>query len=94
MKKTYSALRRQLYRGNMGVFTVEIAAILLLMAVNLGVSWLLQQVIDVVAGIDTGFSILQLALMAAAMVALVALGILVESHTKAELAMQQSLAVL
>ena len=82
MKKTYSALRRQLYRGNYGAFTVEVAAILLLMAVNLGVSWLLQQVIDVVAGIDTGFSVLQLALMAAAMVALVALGLLVESHTK------------
>ena len=82
MNKTYLALRKQLYRGNYGAFSVEVAAILLLMAVNLGVSWLLQQVIDVVAGIDTGFSILQLALMAAAMVALVALGILVESHTK------------
>ncbi len=82
MKKTYSALRKQLYRGNMGVFTVEIAAILLLMAVNLGVSWLLQQVIDVVAGIDTGFSILQLALMAAAMVAAVALGLLIRSSSK------------
>ena len=82
MSKTYLALRRQLYRGNYGAFSVEVAAILLLMAVNLGVSWLLQQVIDVVAGIDTGFSILQLAVMAAAMVALVALGILVESHIK------------
>ena len=82
MSKTYLALRKQLYRGNYGAFSVQVAAILLLMAVNLGVSWLLQQVIDVVAGIDTGFSILQLALMAAAMVALVALGILVESHTK------------
>ena len=82
MNKTYLALRKQLYRGNYGAFSVQVAAILLLMAVNLGVSWLLQQVIDVVAGIDTGFSILQLALMAAAMVALVALGILVESHTK------------
>ena len=82
MSKTYLALRRQLYRGNYGAFSVEVAAILLLMAVNLGVSWLLQQVIDVVAGIDTGFSILQLALMAAAMVAAVALGLLIRSSSK------------
>ncbi len=53
-------LRAQLWRGNGGSFAAELAAMLLLVVINLALSWLLQQAIDVAAGLNTGFSLRQL----------------------------------
>lgn len=79
---TDTALRRQLYRGNGGAFAAELAAMLLLVAINLALSWLLQQIIDVAAGLDTGFSLLQLSWLAVGLVVAVVLAKLVQTAAR------------
>ena len=48
---------RQFYRGNIFSFTLALSETLLTVIFNLIVSWLLQQILDLIGGVDTGFTL-------------------------------------
>lgn len=48
---------RQFYRGNVLSFTLALSETLLTVIFNLIVSWLLQQILDLIGGVDTGFTL-------------------------------------
>ena len=56
---------RQFYRGNGGYFALAMVQTLLATAAQLMISWLLQQIIDLITGANTAFSLSELALLAA-----------------------------
>ncbi|MGN1002459.1 MAG: ABC transporter ATP-binding protein [Oscillospiraceae bacterium] len=57
------AYTRQFYRGNGGNLALGILGMVLMVAANLAISWLMQQLIDVATGAETGFSLGTLALL-------------------------------
>ena len=59
---------RQFFRGNFGYMLLILIEIILMVGLNLVVSWILQQITDVISGIDTGFSLLALLLISIASV--------------------------
>ena len=48
---------RQFYRGNVLSFALALSETLLTVIFNLIVSWLLQQILDLIGGVDTGFTL-------------------------------------
>lgn len=72
-KACMKALKRELFRGNGGYFALALIQTFLLTAANLFLSWLMQPIIDLAAGMDTGFSLERLALLSGAFILLVAL---------------------
>ena len=56
---------KEFYRGNHWCFVLAMLRILLGVASNLLTAWLLQQVMDLIAGVDTGYSLGDLLLMTA-----------------------------
>ena len=54
---------RQFYRGNTWNLTLAVLDTLMTVACNLVISWLMQQMIDVSGGKDTGFTLAQLGLI-------------------------------
>ncbi len=48
---------KQFYRGNILVFLLAMIATCLEVFLNLVVSWMLQQVLDLIGGVDTGFTL-------------------------------------
>ncbi len=52
---------KQLYRGNWGYLTLGMAQTLFSTAAALLISWLLQQITDLIGGVETGFTLWQLA---------------------------------
>jgi len=58
----------QFWKGNRITFFIAITAYILQVFVNLMISWLLQQFIDVSSGINTGFTLLELAVLSLAMI--------------------------
>ncbi len=75
MKKRSSGTRpyiHQFYRGNGGYFTLAIFAGILNTGVNILISWLLQQVLDLVSGENIGLTLGQLALLTLASAGLTA----------------------
>lgn len=69
MKKQASKTRpyiRQFYRGNSGYFALTVFETLLTTAVNMLISWLLQQVLDLVSGEPIALTLGQLALLSLA----------------------------
>lgn len=64
MKKTdIRPFTRQFYRGNIGLLILRLFAVLLVTAAQLMISWILQQVIDLITGVNTGFTLAQMALI-------------------------------
>lgn len=63
----------QFYRGNRGRLTLGLVAVFLSTGSNLVISWLLQQILDLISGASTPFTLPQLALLTGGAVALVAL---------------------
>ena len=59
---------RQFYRGNVWPLVLAVVQTLIMVVVNLVISWILQQITDLAGGNDTGFSLGQLALIALACV--------------------------
>lgn len=55
---------RQFYKGNGICFLFAFIQTLLVTAGNLVISWLIQQILDLVAGVDTGFDLTELAMIA------------------------------
>lgn len=64
---------QQFYRGNGGYFALGILSTLLSTASNMLISWLIQQVLDLVSGEAVAFTLGQLALLSLVMAASVAL---------------------
>lgn len=62
---------RQFYRGNGGYFALAMAQTVLGTAAQLMISWLLQQIIDLITGANTVFTLSELAMLAAVCVALI-----------------------
>lgn len=76
MKTQKSNIRpyiRQFYRGNYGYLALSVFETVLTTAVNLLISWLLQQVLDLVSGEAIALTLGQLALLSAAAAGLIAL---------------------
>ncbi len=63
MKNKRKQFTRQFYRGNRMALTVAVFQTFVMVAANLGISWLMQQLIDVSTGVETGFTLPQLALI-------------------------------
>lgn len=62
---------RQFYKGNRFCFLLAVIQIILLTAGNLLISWLIQQIVDLIAGENTVFTLPQLALITAATIAMI-----------------------
>lgn len=58
--------KRQFYRGNKAYFALALLATLCCAAIELIVSWLLQQLADLIGGYDIGFSLFQITAIALA----------------------------
>ena len=56
-------ITRQFYRGNAGYLILAVLGLLLDTGVNLMISWLIQQLVDMTTGLDTGFTFSQVAMM-------------------------------
>ena len=54
---------RQFYRGNIPIFIVAMLAIIVVAAVNLLISWLIQEIIDVSSGNSSAFSLAELVML-------------------------------
>lgn len=73
MKADVRPYTRQFYKGNGFYFVLATVQILLLTASNLLVSWLIQQIIDLVAGESAVFTLPQLALITLAAIGMIGL---------------------
>ncbi|MBQ7875169.1 MAG: ABC transporter ATP-binding protein [Oscillospiraceae bacterium] len=68
----------QFWKGNIISFSCAMFAMIMQVFINLFASWLLQQLVDVSAGNDTGFTLIELTLLSVAMVFAIAVcGILI-----------------
>jgi len=56
---------RQFYRGNAGYLILAVLGLLLDTGVSLMVSWLIQQLVDMTTGLDTGFTFRQIVILTA-----------------------------
>lgn len=72
---------KQFYRGNIVCLIVALCASLLVAIGSLIVSWLLQQVIDLVSGYDTGFTLIELSFIAILLVVGIAVVELISYHS-------------
>lgn len=73
---TITSYLKQFYRGNHGRLVIAMIPTLLITAGNLLISWLLQQILDLVAGVEIGFDFQELIAMAALSAVIVVLGFL------------------
>lgn len=79
MKKESSLSKpyiRRFYRGSGGLFALGMLQIVLVTACNLAISWLLQQILDLIAGECVAFSLSQLGLLTVGIGMLIALAYL------------------
>ena len=72
----------QFYKGNRVCFTLALCETLLSAACALLVSWLLQQILDLIGGYDTGFSLMQLTMIAAVLITFALVAYLISSCFK------------
>lgn len=73
---------RQFYRKNGWQFALAMVQTLMLTAGNLGISWILQQILDLVAGEDTGFTLEQLTMITGLTVTVVVMAFVCAYHSK------------
>ncbi len=85
-KKTQRRRRReftrQLFKGNTFPFVLDVIRCLLLAAVNLLISWLMQQLVDITFGAGTEYSFAQLMGISAAVLALLGLTFFLVYHAQ------------
>ena len=82
MRKNINAFTSQFYRGNTAVYLIALSQTFLEAGCSLGVSWLLQQLIDLIGGSNTGFTLAQLALITLVLIVTTTASTLVIYHTK------------
>ncbi|MBR6506833.1 MAG: ABC transporter ATP-binding protein [Clostridia bacterium] len=73
---------KQFYKGNKGLLVFMICVSLLTSVGNLAVAWLIQQITDLVGGNDTGYTITEIALVTACLIAGTAFAYFIIYHTK------------
>lgn len=73
---------KQFYKGNKGLLVLMICVSLLTSVGNLAVAWLIQQITDLVGGNDTGYTITEIALVTACLIAGTAFAYFIIYHTK------------
>ena len=76
---------RQFYRRNGWRFVLAVAQTVLLTAANLMISWLIQQIIDLTTGADTGFTLSQILALTVAALGLEILAFAFAYHAKPKL---------
>lgn len=76
---------RQFYRGNGWRFVLAVAQTVPLTAANLMISWLIQQIIDLTTGADTGFTLSQILVLTVAALGLEILAFAFAYHAKPKL---------
>ncbi len=84
MKQNKTDIRpytKALYRGNRLPFLAALVCTLLMSLVSLVVSWLLQQLLDLMGGYETGFTLVQLFLIALGMLGLLILAFFISYHS-------------
>ncbi|MBO5270343.1 MAG: hypothetical protein J6B77_06130, partial [Clostridia bacterium] len=84
MKKTKTDIRpytRQFYRGNRGRFLLALCEIVLGAIGALLISWLLQQILDLIGGYDTGFTLTELTAISLLLVLGIAAAYLIGYHS-------------
>lgn len=85
MKKPRTDIRsytRQFYKGNIVSFLFALCVTILGAIVSLLVSWLIQQLIDLISGYDTGFTLLQLTIITLVLIGVVAVADLISYHSR------------
>ena len=82
MRKNINAFTSQFYRGNTAVYLIALSQTFLEAGCSLGVSWLLQQLIDLIGGSNTGFTLAQLVLITLGLIVTTTASTLVIYHTK------------
>ncbi len=73
---------KQFYKGNVAYFIFALCETLLGVIGALLVSWLIQQLIDLIGGYETGFSLLQLTIITLVLIGGVAVANLIAYHSK------------
>ena len=73
---------KQFYKGNVAYFIFALCETLLGVIGALLVSWLIQQLIDLIGGYETGFSLLQLTIITLVLIGGVAVANLISYHSK------------
>lgn len=84
-KVNIKSYTKQFYKGNVVCLMAALCAALLVAAGSLIVSWLLQQVIDLVSGYDTGFTLTELSIIAIILVVGIAVAQMISYHSKSGL---------
>lgn len=85
MKKPRTDIRsytRQFYKGNIVSFLFALCVTILGAIASLLVSWLIQQLIDLISGYDTGFTLLQLTIITLGLIGVVAVAGLISYHSR------------
>ncbi len=85
MKKSRIDIRpytRQFYKGNKAYFVIALCETLLGAVASLLVSWLIQQLIDLIGGYDTGFTLSELTIITLLLIVGVAAANLISYHSK------------
>lgn len=85
MKKSKIDIRpftKQFYRKNKLSLVLGCSVILLEVGTSLFIAWLIQQILDIMSGVDTGFTLLQLFLMSLGVLAVMILAATVDYWTR------------
>ena len=82
VKTSIRPFTRQFFRGSGGVMVLGILGTILSTVCALAVSWLIQLIIDCVAGYDTGFTLTDIAVFTAIGVVLFAVAYLLVAHSR------------
>ena len=85
MKKTKADIRpytKQFYKGNIIYFILALCETLLSAIGALLVSWLIQQLIDLLGGYETGFTLLQLSIITLVLIGGIAVANMISYHSK------------
>ena len=85
MKKIKTEIRpytKQFYRGNLGCFILALCETLLSVVGALLVSWLIQQLVDLISGYETAFSLAGFVVITAALIAGAVVANLIAYHAR------------
>ncbi len=73
---------KQFYKGNVVYFIIALCETLLTVIGALLVSWLMQQLIDLIGGYETGFTLLQLTMITLVLIGGIAVAYMISYHSK------------
>ena len=74
IRKRRRSFTRQFYKDNTSAFLLAVLETIILVGANLMISWLMQVLIDVTTGVDSDFTVLQVALLCAGCIGILAFG--------------------